>query len=91
MKIFIVPKYILPFGYGITINKWAIAREDSEDLPYVIAHEVYHVKQIEELGFFKWLYRYFKELYYVGYKDNRFEVEARAYGKEYKHEYKDYK
>jgi len=39
-------------------------------------HELVHVKQYREIGFFKFLYRYVKEYYEKGYRWISFESEA---------------
>jgi len=86
----IVPKYILPFGYGLTLWKLVLVRKDSQDLPYVIAHEAQHVKQWVENGFFKFPYLYIKELLKNGYQNNIYEVEARYYGRLDRDKYMEY-
>lgn len=54
-----------------------IIRKGYEHRDSLIAHELTHVKQINNLGIFKFTLEYCKELYRNGYKKNRFEVEAR--------------
>ncbi|QGH72773.1 MAG: protein of unknown function DUF4157 [Podoviridae sp. ctLUJ1] len=44
----------------------------------LLAHELTHVKQIDDLGILKFSFQYLKELIQKGYRDNKFEVEARA-------------
>jgi len=90
MKIVKVSKYILWFGYGLTLWKLVLVRDDAKDLPYVIAHEATHVDQWTRIGFFKFPYLYAKELYRVGYIENKYEVEARSRGSLTKNEYKEY-
>lgn len=130
MKIFIVPKWIMPFGYGLTIYKIVFVRKDSKNIAYVIAHEAEHVKQWVDSGAFKFpfLYRlemlkesikshkiaykkaliiqskikykilakiifpflYVKELLYIGYKNNKYEVQARKNGAKNEDKYKKY-
>lgn len=63
-----MPKHILPFGYGLTLYKIVLVRKDAQDIDYAIAHEAKHVQQWQEHGF--------------GYRNNRFEIEAREYGKQ---------
>jgi hypothetical protein len=87
--IYEVPKWALPFGYGIALWKIALVRKDSKNLAYVKAHEWKHLLQFKELGFWKFIFQYCKELCKVGYKNNRFEVEARAYGTMNQHRFKD--
>ena len=53
MKILMVPNFLLPFGYGLTLYKLVIINKTAEDIPYVIAHESKHVEQWTRIGFFK--------------------------------------
>lgn len=43
-----------------------------------LTHELCHVRQFEEHGFFLFLFKYLIESVRHGYYNNRFEVEARA-------------
>jgi hypothetical protein len=79
MKIYEVPRWVLPMGYGVALWKIALVRKDSKDLAYVKAHEWCHLLQFEELGFWKFIYEYSKELYKQGYYMNKFEIQAREY------------
>jgi hypothetical protein len=90
MKIIIVPKYIMPFGYSLTLYKLVFVRKDSKNIPYVIAHEATHVKQWTTIGFFKFPFLYLKELIKIGYKNNKYEVQAREEGKKNEAQYKEY-
>ena len=90
MKILIVPKYILPMGYGLTLWKLVLVRKDSQDLPYVIAHESKHVEQWTRIGFFKFPYLYIKECITKGYFESKYEVEARYYGRMNRDKYMEY-
>ena len=90
-KTLLVPSWVLPMGYGLTLYKLVLVDKNSEDLAYVIAHEMCHVKQWTEIGFFKFPYLYIKELINKGYMDSVYEVEARHYGRIQKHLYKDMK
>lgn len=47
----------------------------------LLAHELTHVQQIEQLGIVKFGYQYLKESIKKGYRENRFEVEARLNAK----------
>lgn len=59
---------------AITFGKFIIYFDEiRED---VVVHELVHVKQYRELGVFKFLYRYLKEIYNHGYRWNIFELEA---------------
>lgn len=42
-----------------------------------LRHELKHVEQFEQYGFFKFVYKYFIEYLKNGYHQNKFEVEAR--------------
>jgi len=75
--IIIVPKYILPFGYGLTLYRLALVREDCLDINYVIRHEKVHIRQWTEIGFFKFPVLYAIELVKNGYRNNKYEIEAR--------------
>lgn len=79
MKIIKVSKWILPFGYGITLGHWLIVRKDSSNIEYVIAHEKVHWRQWQAEGsYFKWLFKYILQVIEYGYKDCPYEVEART-------------
>ena len=88
MKIINVPKWVLPFGYGLTLYKLVLIRNDIEDKSYVIAHEECHVEQWVREGFFKFPYLYIKELIDNGYENNVYEVQAREYGARNAYKYK---
>jgi len=78
VKIVLVSKWILPFGYGITLGNWLIVRKDSNNLEYVIEHEKVHFRQwCEEGSYFRWLFKYVRYLIKYGYEENPYEVEAR--------------
>lgn len=66
------------------LNGWAsfwhtiyVAPEKLQDFK-VIAHECQHIKQIDDLGIIKFTYCYLKETFKKGYRNNKYEVEARA-------------
>jgi hypothetical protein len=42
-----------------------------------VRHEVAHVKQYAQLGFFRFIFLYLLETFNKGYENNRFEVDAR--------------
>lgn len=79
-KVIYVPKWILPFGYGLTIYKLVLVRKDSKDIDYVREHELVHVQQWTKLGLFRFPYEYIKEFIKNGYNDNVFEKQARELG-----------
>jgi hypothetical protein len=45
-----------------------------------LAHELCHIRQFQEHGFFRFLWLYLRESMRVGYYNNKFEVEARLEG-----------
>ncbi|MEJ8757798.1 hypothetical protein WG947_12360 [Pontibacter sp. H259] len=50
-----------------------------------LAHELCHIRQFQEHGYFRFLWLYLKESYKVGYYNNKFEVEAREAGMKHIH------
>jgi len=77
-------------GYGLTLYKLVLVRKDSQDFPYVIAHESKHVEQWTRIGFFKFPYLYIKECIAKGYWENKYEIEARYYGRMNRDKYMEY-
>lgn len=45
-----------------------------------VAHELCHIRQFREHGFYRFLWLYLKESIRVGYYNNKYEVEARVAG-----------
>lgn len=45
-----------------------------------VAHELCHIRQFREHGFFRFLWLYLKESMRVGYYNNKYEIEARMAG-----------
>ena len=88
MKICLVPDWVLPFGYGLTLYKLVLVRKSTKSLAYTIAHEAEHVRQWTEEGLFKWPLKYFYYLAKYGYRDNPYEVQARKAGANNAHQYK---
>ena len=87
MKLYLVPDWVLPFGKGLTLYKLILVRKSSKRRSYLIAHEVEHVRQWEEAGFFIFPFLYFWELGRVGYWANKYEIQARAEGHKNAHIY----
>ncbi len=58
-----------------------IIREGYEDNQSLILHELTHVKQISDEGLIKFTLKYVTNLFKYGYRDNPYEVEARANSK----------
>lgn len=50
-----------------------------QNLPWV-AHELCHIRQFQEHGFWRFLWLYAVESYRHGYYQNKFEIEARQAG-----------
>ena len=48
-----------------------------KDDQVMIRHEREHVRQMCKLGFFRFTIEYVNALYYKGYENNKFEIEAR--------------
>jgi len=80
MKIFLTPKWVLPFGHGLTLYKYIFVRKDSPSVSYIIAHEEEHVRQWTSIGFFKFPMSYLFELCKNGYQNNKYEIQARSVG-----------
>jgi len=65
---------------GKTIHLSGVSREEFlRNRPWV-AHELCHVRQFQEHGYFGFLGRYLLESFRNGYYNNKFEVEAREAG-----------
>ena len=75
-------RYIMPDWVAITIRRWIFAWRGLDEAE--LAHELVHVRQWSENGFVRFIVRYMRESSRakdIGgdrYRDNRFEVEARA-------------
>lgn len=68
-----------PFGYAVTISKSFTLYSTPEAAVGTAwrKHEDCHKAQIAKIGWFKFMYQYFKFSLTVGYTNNPFEVEAR--------------
>lgn len=62
---------------GKTIYLHNSSKEDFLSNKRWVRHEIAHVKQFAELGFFKFIALYLLETFNKGYENNSFEVEAR--------------
>ena len=75
-------RFILPNWLAITIARWIFAWRPLDDAE--LAHELCHVRQWHDNGFFGYIRAYMAESSRAKkagqdrYRDNRFEVEARA-------------
>lgn len=62
---------------GKTINLHGVSKTDFLTDEKWLKHELCHIKQFKEHGYFNFVVRYLWESLRKGYYDNRFEVEAR--------------
>jgi hypothetical protein len=58
-----------------------IIREGYENNQSLILHELTHIKQIHDEGLLKFTFKYVINLFKYGYRNNPYEVEARANSK----------
>ncbi|GEO05565.1 hypothetical protein AAE02nite_32290 [Adhaeribacter aerolatus] len=65
---------------GRTIYLSGVKKEEFlQNKPWV-AHELCHIRQFQEHGFWRFLWLYLKESFRHGYYHNKYEVEARLAG-----------
>jgi hypothetical protein len=64
--------------FGDTIHLHNISRQQFLSDTRLMRHELCHVRQYKQHGFVAFLLKYLLESIRQGYKNNRFEVEARA-------------
>ncbi len=62
---------------GKTIHLHNISKESFLKNQRLVRHELCHVRQYQEHGYFGFLVKYLWESYRKGYYNNKFEVEAR--------------
>jgi len=60
---------------GLTIGRLIFIRKNYLDIT-LLAHELVHVLQYNQIGFFKFIYKYLKYNNKYGYRKNPFEIEA---------------
>jgi hypothetical protein len=65
------------FVLGHTIHLHNTTKEEFLNNAKWLKHELRHVQQFEEYGFFSFILQYLKESLVNGYKNNKFEIEAR--------------
>jgi len=65
---------------GKTIHLSGVSQEEFLRNRSWVAHELCHVRQFQEHGYIRFLWRYLLESYRNGYYNNKFEVEAREAG-----------
>ncbi|WP_216818574.1 hypothetical protein [Solirubrum puertoriconensis] len=66
---------------GHTIHLSGVTRTDFLRDASWVAHELCHIRQVQEHGLLSFLWKYLVESARVGYYANRFEVEAREAGR----------
>lgn len=69
---------------GKSIHLSGVRREDFLKDEGWLAHELCHIRQFREHGFFRFLWLYLRESWRVGYYNNKYEVEARIEGMKYR-------
>lgn len=67
---------------GKTIHLSGVSAEEFLRDRYWVEHELCHVRQYREHGFFGFLGKYLLESFRNGYYNNKFEAEARRIGRE---------
>jgi hypothetical protein len=65
---------------GKTIHLSGVSRDTFLQDEGWLAHELCHIRQFREHGFFRFLWLYLQESWRVGYYNNKYEVEARLEG-----------
>ncbi|GHA66506.1 hypothetical protein [Pontibacter akesuensis] len=65
---------------GKTIHLSGVSQQDFLKDEGWLAHELCHIEQFREHGFFRFLWLYLRESMRVGYYNNKYEVEARIAG-----------
>lgn len=65
---------------GKSIHLSGVTRAEFLREPSWVAHEMCHIRQVQERGLLRFLWEYLIESARVGYYANRFEVEAREAG-----------
>jgi|SRR5215471_15569024 len=63
---------------GKTIHLWNAKKEEFTKNKKWLQHELVHVQQFHQHGFFTFLFLYLWQLITNGYHNNKFEIEARA-------------
>jgi len=63
---------------GQTIHLYNASKADFLNNPKWLRHEIAHVKQFQQLGWFTFTVMYLLESFNKGYYYNKFEVEARS-------------
>jgi hypothetical protein len=64
--------------FGKTIHLFNTSREEFLKNEKWVCHELAHVQQFEKYGYFKFLILYLAESIRKGYRQNRYELEAKS-------------
>lgn len=62
---------------GSTIYLSGVSKENFLQNERWLKHELEHIRQFKQYGFLPFIYKYLQESFRNGYKENRFEIEAR--------------
>ena len=62
---------------GKTIHLWHVSKETFLNDPKWVRHEMCHINQFKQYGFFTFIFKYLWESIKHGYYHNKYEVEAR--------------
>lgn len=62
---------------GKTVHLWQATAEDFLKNERWLRHELAHIRQFKEYGFLRFIFLYLAESIRYGYRNNRFEKEAR--------------
>ena len=68
--------------FGNTIHLWGASKEEFLKNPYWVRHELEHINQYKNYGFFNFIFLYLLETFKRGYYKNKFEELARNKEKE---------
>lgn len=62
---------------GHTIHLWKVSKETFLSDARWVRHELCHIRQFQQYGFFTFIFRYLWESILHGYHNNKYEAEAR--------------
>jgi hypothetical protein len=65
------------FVIGRTIHLYHVSKEDFLKDEKWVRHEMCHIRQFKEHGFFPFIFKYLLESLRRGYYQNKYEIEAR--------------
>lgn len=79
VRIVRVPLLIPPNAYAqVLLPRTIFVRADVAVTPALIAHELCHVQQVDEMGLLAYWFSYVTLLFRYGYENHPMELEARA-------------